>query len=385
MHPAARRSLPRRRLLPEARDRAALLRFLKPRPGLYARLSRDARLRAARPGVSGVPGDLVAGGARLLPQVHGRRAHAADDPQPRAARRRPTAPYRQRFRNVARRASRRPSCSCSRCCSTTSASGATTTTRSRACGWPRTCSTACSCRRGARDGAVPDPASPADVARGVPARHRGSGDRQAVRRARRHRGAAEDALPDDAGRRRGGQPRNADAVEGGAAVAALRRHLQPPDAALRRRADRAQPGRARRAARRAGPTDLAEAEITGFLEGLPQRYLQLFPRDAIYRHVRLARDIQPGRGAPLARARTDVGVDARGRHARQAVPVLEHLRRAVVVRHGHPARPRADQPERPGARRLPVHRRRAVPRAERRRARRRCCTCCRTSSRAART
>ena len=29
----------------------------------------------------------------------------------------------------------------------------------------------------------------------------------------------------------------------------------------------------------------------GFLEGLPQRYLQLFPREAIYRHVRLARDI----------------------------------------------------------------------------------------------
>ena len=39
------------------------------------------------------------------------------------------------------------------------------------------------------------------------------------------------------------------------------------------------------------PADLPEAEITGFLEGLPQRYLQLFPRDAIYRHVRLARDI----------------------------------------------------------------------------------------------
>ena len=72
-------------------DRAALLALLKPRPGLYARLSRDARLRAARPRVSRVPGDLVAGGARLLPQVHGRRAHAADDPQPRAAVARPTS------------------------------------------------------------------------------------------------------------------------------------------------------------------------------------------------------------------------------------------------------------------------------------------------------
>jgi [protein-PII] uridylyltransferase len=41
------------------------------------------------------------------------------------------------------------------------------------------------------------------------------------------------------------------------------------------------------------PADLPEAEITRFVEGLPQRYLQLFPRDAIYRHVRLARDIRP--------------------------------------------------------------------------------------------
>src|SRR5687767_12923614 len=41
------------------------------------------------------------------------------------------------------------------------------------------------------------------------------------------------------------------------------------------------------------PADLDSQEITRFLEGLPQRYLQLFPRDAIYRHVRLARGIQP--------------------------------------------------------------------------------------------
>ncbi len=34
-------------------------------------------------------------------------------------------------------------------------------------------------------------------------------------------------------------------------------------------------------------------EITRFLEGLPQRYLQLFLPDAIYRHVRLARNIHP--------------------------------------------------------------------------------------------
>jgi hypothetical protein len=41
------------------------------------------------------------------------------------------------------------------------------------------------------------------------------------------------------------------------------------------------------------PDELLPAEITRFLEGLPQRYLQLFQPDAIYRHVRLARNIHP--------------------------------------------------------------------------------------------
>src|SRR5688500_13559327 len=41
------------------------------------------------------------------------------------------------------------------------------------------------------------------------------------------------------------------------------------------------------------PADLAAQEITTFLEGLPQRYLQLFTAEAIYRHVRLARGINP--------------------------------------------------------------------------------------------
>jgi [protein-PII] uridylyltransferase len=41
------------------------------------------------------------------------------------------------------------------------------------------------------------------------------------------------------------------------------------------------------------PADLAVAEVTGFLEGLPRRYLQLFDRRAIYAHVRLARNIHP--------------------------------------------------------------------------------------------
>lgn len=42
------------------------------------------------------------------------------------------------------------------------------------------------------------------------------------------------------------------------------------------------------------PADLTEAEITDFLRGLPRRYLQLFSSEAVYRHARLARDLAPG-------------------------------------------------------------------------------------------
>jgi [protein-PII] uridylyltransferase len=41
------------------------------------------------------------------------------------------------------------------------------------------------------------------------------------------------------------------------------------------------------------PVDIPEAEMARFLEGMPRRYLMLFPHDAIYRHVRLSRDIRP--------------------------------------------------------------------------------------------
>jgi [protein-PII] uridylyltransferase len=41
------------------------------------------------------------------------------------------------------------------------------------------------------------------------------------------------------------------------------------------------------------PDDISEAEMSRFLEGLPRRYLILFAPDAIYRHVRLSRDIKP--------------------------------------------------------------------------------------------
>ena len=41
------------------------------------------------------------------------------------------------------------------------------------------------------------------------------------------------------------------------------------------------------------PADMTPGEVTRFLEGLPQRYLHVFPRDTIYRHIKLARDIKP--------------------------------------------------------------------------------------------
>ncbi|HEX4347149.1 MAG TPA: HD domain-containing protein, partial [Vicinamibacterales bacterium] len=42
------------------------------------------------------------------------------------------------------------------------------------------------------------------------------------------------------------------------------------------------------------PSDVSEAEIAAFLQGLPRRYLQLFSTDAVYRHVRLARELGEG-------------------------------------------------------------------------------------------
>jgi [protein-PII] uridylyltransferase len=41
------------------------------------------------------------------------------------------------------------------------------------------------------------------------------------------------------------------------------------------------------------PADMTAGEVTQFLEGLPQRYLHVFPRDTIYRHIKLARNIKP--------------------------------------------------------------------------------------------
>ena len=62
---------------------------------------------------------------------------------------------------------------------------------------------------------------------------------------------------------------------------------------LRRRAHRAPGGRAARAASPAVPPTSPRPRSPGSLEGLPRRYLRLFAHDAIYRHVRLSRDIRP--------------------------------------------------------------------------------------------
>ena len=230
--------LRRRGLLSDARPIARrCCDFLKPRPGLYARLSEmhDCGLLGRMfPEFQAIS---LPRGPRLLPQVHRRRAHAADDPEPRTAGR----PLDRAARAV-RLAARRPRTSpellvlallfhdvgkwrdenhavesvrmAQAHVRAPAAAGRVARRRSSS-----SSSSTCRCRW-SRSAATP--------------RIRRSSAQFA--RSGRHRRAAEDAVPDDARRRRGGQSGNADAVARGAAVAPLRRHLQPPDARLRRRA-----------------------------------------------------------------------------------------------------------------------------------------------------
>ena len=67
-----------RSCIPTPEHRRRLLAWLRPRRGLYARLSEMHDCGLLDTPVPGVQGDLVSRDARLLPQVHGRRAHAAD-------------------------------------------------------------------------------------------------------------------------------------------------------------------------------------------------------------------------------------------------------------------------------------------------------------------
>ncbi len=139
------------------------------------------------------------------------------------------------------------------------------------------------------------------------------GDRPAVRRARRRRRTAEDALPHDARRRRGRQPGDADAVEGGAALAALRRHLQPPDADVRRRGHRPRAGGASPTLIEQRPADFSADEIAG----VPRRAAAPVPaalltRRGVSPRPAVARDLGPDARPGLARAhRRGLGADRR--------------------------------------------------------------------------
>jgi [protein-PII] uridylyltransferase len=53
------------------------------------------------------------------------------------------------------------------------------------------------------------------------------------------------------------------------------------------------------------PDDIIEREMATFLEGLPRRYLLLFSQDAIYRHVRLSRDIRENEAHFFLEKKTD--------------------------------------------------------------------------------
>ena len=111
------------------------------------------------------------------------------------------------------------------------------------------------------------------------------------------------------------------------------------------------------------PADLSAGEVAAFLEGLPRRYVQLFSRDEIYKHVHVSRDLAPDMvNAWLARV--DSGWE---------LTVLTHDRPFLFsniagvlssLRHGYPARLRLHQADRPHRRHVSFHRRRTVPRAQ---------------------
>lgn len=54
------------------------------------------------------------------------------------------------------------------------------------------------------------------------------------------------------------------------------------------------------------PDDISEADMARFLEGLPRRYLTLFTPDNVYRHVRLSRDIRADDVHFFVEQKTDV-------------------------------------------------------------------------------
>ena len=90
------------------------------------------------------------------------------------------------------------------------------------------------------------------------------------------------------------------------------------------------------------PADLPRDRHRRFLEG-PAAPLPAALRQRGHLPARAARARHPsGRGRSCG-WRKGFRLGTHRRHARQAVSLLEHFRCALVVRHGHPARPRHDQ------------------------------------------
>ncbi len=253
-----------------------------------------------------------------------------------------------------------PSCWCCRCCCTTSASGATTTMRSRASAWPRARLTRLQITGEARDTVLF--LIRHHIRMSLVAFRRDTEDPDVVKEFADFVGT-EDRLKmlclitlADVG------AVSPDTLTPWKEELLWRLYVDTYNHLTQRYGDerigRNQAGLDRLTAQL--PADVTKPELERFVEGLPQRYLQLF-RAGRHLPARAAGPQHPARrGARLARSRGRVGVVARRRHARQAEALLQHLRRALVVRDEHPPRQRADQSQRPGARRLPFHRRRAA-------------------------
>ena len=239
----------------------------------------------------------------------------ADRAEPRALRRRCC------------RSSQRPSCWCWRCCSTTSASGRDDDHAAESVRMAQAMLDRLELAdRGARDGRVPDPQSPADVAGRVPPRHRGSARSSGssptlVGTEERLKMLCLMTLADV-------EAVSPDTLTPWKEELLWRLYVDTYNQLTLGYGDelhRPGPGRAARRCSASRPDD-----ITGDGDhALPRRAAAALPAavrpDAIYRHVAAGARHPPGRSArcSLEQQRRRLGADRR--HARQAVPVLEHL------------------------------------------------------------
>ena len=130
-------------------------------------------------------------------------------------------------------------------------------------------------------------------------------------------------------------------LEGGAALAALRRHLQLADAQLRRRPHRPGPGRRLARSSRSGPPISSGG-------GDRQRARRACRGDTCSCSIATPSTSTSACRATCIPTKCTCVSSAEDETWELTVvtqdkpyPVREHLRRAVVVRHGHPAGPRA--------------------------------------------